>query len=250
VAHFARDHGTGALLRILALEPTSAGSSLPDSLVAELDALGLTCEGVDLLLDLAWWDTSRSVSTDDTAWVLDRVVSLGNWRSLTVAGTSIPHTLGSIALDVVTAIPRRKWSLYRLVADSSCVRFGFGDYGIQGVRVPADGFGPIANVRYTTDEATWVARGTIQVTKLSRGERQDAYRRVCEMLLERQVTVGPECCWGDAMIEACARRLVPGDQTMWRGVGWSHHIRTVTLDLQERDRLAAVRLGRSPERAR
>lgn len=82
-----------------------------------------------------------------------------------------------------------------------------------------------ANIRYTSDNVTLVARGRGAVVQ----EGREQYRELCRMLVDRPEFVGSAYSWGDEQIAACASGAIePGWQNLWRGAGSSHHLRLVT----------------------
>jgi hypothetical protein len=82
-----------------------------------------------------------------------------------------------------------------------------------------------ANIRYTVEQLTLVARGHGPVVQAGR----EQYRELCRMLIEREEFAGREFSLGDAIIEDCATGLCePGAQALWRGAGTSHHLRQAT----------------------
>ena len=79
-----------------------------------------------------------------------------------------------------------------------------------------------ANIRYTVEQLTLIARGQGPVVQAGR----EQYRELCQMLIEREEFAGRDFSWGDAIIDDCANGLrEPGAQALWRGAGTSHHLR-------------------------
>lgn len=86
-----------------------------------------------------------------------------------------------------------------------------------------------ANIRYTSSDATVIARGEGPVTQ----EGNSQYQLLCQQLVDQAGFEGGAYSWGDKVIEECARGAVtPGAQRMWRGAGTSHHLELVTNQLQ------------------
>ncbi len=227
--------GHGVALRYRALEvllPT--GTSRRDLVEAQLDRVNGLPEQADLLIDLQFIDEDRELSGEEMAELLDQVTAVGRWRSVVLMGTSIPKTLGVIPEGTVGSLPRREWDLWAELAGMGLSRLpAFGDYAVQHPHPPVDGGGNQmrANIRYTTDGATVVARGRGPVTQ----EGNEQYRRLCEELASLSDFAGRDYSWGDATIEDCADGVVPpGSQNQWRGVGTSHHMQHVTDALRRR----------------
>lgn len=88
-----------------------------------------------------------------------------------------------------------------------------------------------ANIRYTTNGSTLVARGRGSVIQ----EGNDQYRLLCQHLVAHRDFAGAHYSWGDATINGCAQGdIEPGAQEMWRGAGTSHHLQFVTDQLRQR----------------
>ncbi len=249
VARIARDYGVGAMIRVEIARPDPERRGWPALLVAELDGLGLQCDAVDLLLDLGFLDRSIQVTVDEIADIVRLVATVGPWRSITISGTSLPHSLAQYPRDVLTPLFRIEWSLYQSVVDVLRMPLGFGDHAVQHLRSPkSGGRGPIPNIRYTYEAATWMALGSAPAVQLGSDATDREYVRLCQMILEQLPPAGRESSWGDELLEDCARRRIPPErQQMWRGVGTSRHLRVVATQLQERDRAAAIRLTRSSD---
>ena len=79
-----------------------------------------------------------------------------------------------------------------------------GDYAVQHPDPPHDENGGgntmRANIRYTDEQLTLIARGQGPVVQAGR----EQYRELCQMLIEREEFAGRDFSWGDAIIEDCA----------------------------------------------
>ncbi len=146
-------------------------------------------------------------------------------------GTSMPTMMSCVAEGTVGSVPRKEWELWSQLQQCELERMPtFGDYAIQNPHPPHDGGGPgmRANIRYTANGDTLVARGRGPFYE----EGNEQYRRLCEQLVARAEFAGREFSWGDGVIDDCAAGAVePGGQRVWRGAGTSHHIRTVSEQL-------------------
>jgi hypothetical protein len=224
-------HGVALRYRLLEVLPPS-GTSVASFLEAQLGRVHAQPETADLLLDLQFIDEDRDITPEDLAELIERSTALGPWRSIVLVGTSIPKTLGVVPEGTVGSLPRREWSLWRDLGRLELRRPpAFGDYAIQHPHPPVDGGGNQmrANVRYTIDEATVVARGRGPVTE----EGNEQYRRLCEQITSLQDFAGRDYSWGDETIEDCADGAVPpGSQNQWRGAGTSHHLRHVIDEMR------------------
>jgi hypothetical protein len=249
VAATAKRSGVGALIRLRMTRPDPGRLGWRALLSKELDALGIGVAEADLMLDLEFLEPSVVIKPEQIRDVLELASAVGPWRTVTVNGTSMPSSLAQYSRAELTPLHRIEWSLFQSVADDAHRPIGFGDHAIQGPRSPkSGGRGPIPNIRYTHEAATWVALGTATVARLGVPEARREYVRLCQMVLGQLASSGRDYSWGDALMEDCARGLLQAEgQTMWRGVGTSHHLTTVAYQLQERDLATAIRLTRSAQ---
>jgi hypothetical protein len=197
-----------------------------------LDEMGMDVSGADVLVDLGYLSGDEELEPEDVSDALDQVVAVGDWRSIVWLGTSMPSMLGggTIAEGEVGQLPRREWELWSALKRERRGRLPtYGDYAVQHPEPPHDENGGgntmRANIRYTVEQLTLVARGHGPVVQAGR----EQYRDLCRMLMEREEFAGREFSWGDAIIEDCATGLCePGAQSLWRGAGTSHHLRQAT----------------------
>lgn len=223
----------GVCLRYLVREFVSpSGSSFSDLAEMTLHYLGVRIEEADLILDLGFLGPDTNLDVDGLLAIVDAADVAGPWRSLALLGTSIPPTMACIDEGTVGRIPRREWQIWQEVGAKSPRRIpSYGDYAIQNPKPPQDGGGPgmRANVRYTLDAETVVARGTGPLTQLGK----EQYHDLCDSIVSLPEFSGPGYTWGDRTIFDCAWRMIePGGQKMWRGAGTSHHIRLVQDQLR------------------
>lgn len=204
------------------------GHTLSSLLRTTLEALHLSPTGADFVLDLEWLDPDVGVSMRSVIEDLNEASRVGPWRSFVLLGTSIPQTMGCVPEGSVHRIERQEWRLSDALPDTQLDRRPtFGDYGIQHPQPPHGTGGPSmrANIRYTVEQDTLVARGTGPVVR----EGRKQYYDLCERLVLRKEFLGPKFSWGDFIIAECAaRQIEAGAQEMWRGAGTSHHLRFVT----------------------
>lgn len=201
------------------------GYTLARLLTETLERVAATVEEADLILDLGFLDPDDTPSFD-LAPLIEASVAAGDWRTLILLGTSMPATLGRIHEGTLGSLPRHEWQLWQGLKNIDVARLPtFGDYGIQHPD-PPEGGGPgmRANIRYTIEDATMIARGTGSVTH----EGAAQYRDLCTQLVTIPQFEGREFTWGDRVLKDCADgTMPPGWQQMWRGAGTSHHLRFV-----------------------
>jgi hypothetical protein len=232
VADAALQDGHGVALRYRMrryVPPLGAGHG--DYVAAELTALGREPKDADLILDLEYIDPDDDLDPDGMAASLTRMLAVGPWRSVVMLGTSIPTMMSCIDEGTVGSVPRKEWELWSRLQGCGLDRMpAFGDYAIQNPHPPHDGGGPgmRANIRYTSNGATLVARGRGPFYE----EGNEQYKGLCEQLVARTEFAGRKFTWGDEVIDDCAQGAVePGGQRVWRGAGTSHHLRVVSEQL-------------------
>jgi hypothetical protein len=224
-------HGVGLRYRILKRLPPS-GVRRKDVLSSQLDGLGLEPPSCDLLIDLEYLDEDQEIDTASLTAQLEEMSRLGSWRSVVLLGTSIPKMMSVVKEGSVGTIPRREWELWLRLREQGMERLpAFGDYAVQHPHPPHDGGANTgrANIRYTTEQATVVARGFGPATQ--GGPVQ--YLELCQQLVGRNDFAGRDYSWGDETIQDCAEEVIgPGSRNAWRGAGTSHHIQIVTDELK------------------
>jgi hypothetical protein len=198
---------------------------------AELSALGHEAGDADLIVDLEYIDPDDELDPDGIAASLRQMLNVGPWRSIVLLGTSTPAMMSCVEEGTVGSIPRKEWELWSQLRQCDLERMPtFGDYAIQNPHPPHDPGGPgmRANIRYTANGETLVARGRGPFYE----EGNAQYRDLCEKLVARAEFAGRDFSWGDGVIDDCAQgEEEPGGQRVWRGAGTSHHLRVVTEQL-------------------
>lgn len=226
-------HGLALRFRMRAFVPP-VGTTLHNYLSEQLTTMSADVRKTDLLVDLEYIDPDAELDPGDLAATLKEMLAVGPWRSVVLLGTSIPSMLSCIDEGSIGSLPRREWDLWSRLARYDLSRLpSFGDYAIQHPRPPHEGGGPgmRANIRYTANGETLVARG--QGSIIQEGNAQ--YRLLCQQLVARSEFAGRGYSWGDSVIDDCARGLTaPGAQNVWRGAGTSHHLELVTDQLRRR----------------
>jgi hypothetical protein len=227
--------GRGAALRYpirrIAPPPGRTHAGILTDALKDID-VDVVC--ADVLVDLSYLAADHDVHPDYVSEAIEDVLTAGDWRSVVLLGTSMPSMLGEVAEGTVGSLPRREWELWSEIRRRLPQRVpSFGDYVIQHPDPPRDeeGGGPSmrANIRYTNNDQTLIARGRGPVIQVGR----EQYRFLCQQLMERPEFAGSEFSWGDCQIAACARgEIEPGWQPLWRGAGSSHHFRVVTDQLR------------------
>lgn len=227
--------GTGVAMRypLLGIAPGSAKTS-GTILKEALEQVELDAQAADLLIDLEYISEDVEIDPKDLAIALDEMLGVGDWRNVVLMGTAMARTLGGglIAEGTVGRLPRREWDLWKALRPQQPERMPtYGDYAVQHPDPPAidesGGPGMRANIRYTLDEVTLVPRG--RGALIIEGSAQ--YRQLCEQIVASDGFAGESYTWGDRVIADCADGGEPGNQTLWRGAGTSHHLRHVVDQL-------------------
>jgi hypothetical protein len=226
----------GVAVRYPMIGSASAGSRSPQTLLKELlDAVGVECNGADLILDLGFLSEDVEVHAEDLVPAVDELIAVGEWRSVVFLATAMHRSLGGgvVQEGTVGRLPRREWELWSALRANGAIRLPtYGDYAVQHPEPPSDGEssgpGMRANVRYTLDNETVVPRGRGPLQQ----EGAEQYRGLCRQITADPQYAGPQFTWGDGLIDECANGIGdPGSQSRWRGAGTSHHIRHVVDQL-------------------
>jgi hypothetical protein len=214
----------GIALRYPVLGTASADGRSTEAVINEaLDAVEVDIVGVDLILDLGFLSEDAELHAEDLAPMVKNLVSIGDWRSVVLLGSSMPPSLGGgiVAEGTIGRLARREWDLWRSV---TALDFGrhitYGDYAVQNPNPPLEdqpsGPGQRANLRYTIDDATLVPRASGAVIQ----EGAEQYRQLCRQLVAQPEFAGRDFTWGDYKIAKCADGIGgPGWQNRWRGAG-------------------------------
>jgi hypothetical protein len=222
-------HAAGAVLRLGGPEDDPDPSFLATAVPATLTATGLQPPQVDLLIDL--WEISSArdvtrVAPTATA-ALDWALTVGAWRSITVASGAFPASISHLPRDVASPLPRFDSQIWGAVhAARPHVDLDYGDFAITHPAVPNGApRGPLPNLRYTHDD-NW------QVYRWSRARpgNQDFFA-LCAALVgsAHWPAAGGAYSWGDQEIARCATNSGgAGSATQWLEYGFSHHIAHVT----------------------
>jgi hypothetical protein len=228
--------GRGVAVRYPMLGSASADGRSPQTLLKEsLDAIGVECNGADLILDLGFLSDDVEIHAEDVLPAVDDLIAVGEWRSVVLLATAMHRSLGGgvVREGTVGRLPRREWQLWSALRASGATRLPtYGDYAVQHPEPPLDGEssgpGMRANVRYTLDDETVVPRGRGPLQQ----EGAEQYRGLCRQITAEPQFAGPQFTWGDALIDECANGIGdPGSQSRWRGAGTSHHLRHVVEQL-------------------
>lgn len=155
------------------------------------------------------------------------------WRSVTIAGTSIPGDFSGYAAGL-HVLPRVEWALWRALNGAGLpYRLDYGDYATVSLAAPPTGiaWGYPINVKYTLQNAFLVCRG---VKTTGRGSilmppQLVAHANSISSYTGRIPIVN---CWADELIDDIASGAQqPGSLETWVRIGVNRHIERVRADL-------------------
>lgn len=226
----AKKDGRGVCVRILEEDMISHGQLRAD-LKKLSEALNISLEELHLVMDFREIRPRRMALYSKLALgILRNLEGISKLASITVAGSSMPQTLG----DVVKAghdgeIERLEWRLWRSVISEQNLhrRPSFGDYGIvhpDYLDLDPKKISIAPTIRYTTSNTWLLLRG---VSTKKKGFRQ--FHDLSRKLVARPEYQGMQWSWGDKYIhENASRSERPGSATTWVGVGTNHHLALVS----------------------
>lgn len=229
---FLSEHGGGLALRV------TPGDLDPDPGAAILDALKfyeLQPSAVHLIMDMgSLQEGTANMTSLAVSALLSTIPHLGQWATLSVAGSAFPETLSDVGRDSQESLERTEW----LVWERLRARQGtnsrlplFGDYAIAhpgaGPQVAPWMLKMSAHIRYTTERDWLIIKGKV-IAKSEAPQQPD----LCRILVRRPDYAGPGFSWGDGYISDCAEDDEgPGNPMTWRAVGTSHHITMVVRQI-------------------
>ena len=213
-------------------------SMLEDDMQEVLDAVGITPEQTHLLMDL------RSLSQRDATSCVETCVgavgalrAIDRFLSFTVAGSSMPQSLGELVKAKSTGKVRRKeldiWRQLRRtkgLARKPC----FGDYGAVHpdlLDLDPTKITVAADIRYTVANGMLILRGS-SVKHHPKGFRQ--YHGLAKTLVASSEYSGRSFSWADEAIYRKAhpgRDEGPGNKTTWVQIATNHHLEFVIKEL-------------------
>lgn len=206
----------------------------------------VTPESTDLIIDFADNISVVGMLGDDVVRdAFARLHAGASWRSVTIAGSSIPDDFTGVAAGA-HRIPRQELSVWRALRDGSLpYAITFGDYATisPNARAPGVRWGYPINVKYTLKDDFLVCRGirTLGLPKPKSGKPVKVvpteemgpqlikHAKVIVGLPNRDALAG---CWGDAQIDQIATGdLSPGALAQWVQYCVNRHIELTVSQL-------------------
>ncbi len=226
VSNVTQTDNRGVALSVTLAEFTRAAQWLP----SWPHALNQT----DLILDLA----DKVAMIADLGSVLEmafRSLPRGiEWRSVTVAGTSMPANFITFDKDAIHLIDRKEWTLWQhLISLSLPYRLDYGDYATTAAIMlpPPDlSWGFPINVRYTLPTEFLVCRG---VRTRGEGARDLEKQLIAHAtVIERYGRRSRLSCWADETIDKiAAMEQKPEGLEHWVRIAVNRHITRVRTDM-------------------
>ena len=230
VREIAADDQAGACLRITLDE--AADGDFADNVESLLEVIGLPLDELDIVLDL---QSPNFEPLEGLATLVSGILEaeiFDNCRSLVLASTAFPSSLGEVPLGNAT-LPRSEWLLYKAIvdgADEGVRRPAFGDYAIAPPELITGDMRllkPSASVRYTI-EGAWI----IQKGRNVRDNGFGQYQGLCKIVADDPRFLGTGFSIGSSYIHGCGHGTEStGNLTTWRWVGTNHHLAKVVHDL-------------------
>ena len=198
-----------------------------------LGRFALSWADADLVIDLGTPNfLPINAYTRTLSMLLSMVPALNRWRTLTIAATAYPQSVAAVTKPF-QKLPRHEWVAYRafIATLGREARVPtFGDYAVAHpdlVELDMRLVKPFAKLRYTTDDAWHVGRGTPVRTH---GFGQ--YREMCAELLRQSYFSGAPYSAGDAHIADCAAGKIPtGNLSTWVWVSTNRHLTKAVDDI-------------------
>jgi hypothetical protein len=225
VVSVAHDYSCGVALNVSLREFTSASDWAP-SWPHALDQ-------TDLIVDLA----DKVATVSDLGSILEmgfRNLHRGKeWRSVTIAGTSMPANFSEYEKDDVHFIDRMEYTLWQqLIASSQPYRLDYGDYATVAITPPPSdiGWGFPINVRYTLPTQFLICRGVRTRGKGAKDMDKQLVKHANTIMKYR----GRKRldCWADETIDKIATgEDKPGGLEKWVTIAVNRHIARVRTDV-------------------
>lgn len=216
-------------------EDLASGSTEKEKQIKELLKLwGVKPEETDLILDFGAITDNQSSTVIITAIALiSSLLYVKKWRSLTFAATAFPKDLREIPSNGTARLPRTEWHVWKTLESRSgrLARIpSFGDYAINypiHSEVDPRIIKMSAGLRYTIDDEWLIFKG-----KNIQKHGSEQFNQLCADLIKMKDYKGKGFSWGDDEIYTFAHNISnSGNATVWRKIGFNHHVATVVSQL-------------------
>ena len=166
--------------------------------------------------------------------LINNLVDLYNWETITLTVTSFPMTLEKVSRNSYKLLPRIEFNLWKNIYNNPQLqrKIQFGDYCIsnpQYIDIDPKKIKINANIRYTISDYYLVCKG-IDIKMYGLGQMFD----LCSWLINSGYYLGQSYCWGDRYIyDVVNNNKSTGSPEIWHRVGTNHHIQFVVNELSD-----------------
>jgi hypothetical protein len=224
VAALHRQFGRGVCIRLIGEDLDEDPIDLEDAINTLLSGCGLDRSNADLILDASAVDSE--ISSRGAARMIGSLLrdldDLDDWRTITVAGGGFPADLSAYDPWVIGERPRFDADLWAHVMNRRRSRRipDYGDYAVAHPLLSVTGvaFAPAPQLRYTIDDQWLILKGR---RKDPEGHAQ--FYRICDMIRQDLRFAGAAIGAADLRI-ANPYAQGPGNATIWRQLGTTHHL--------------------------
>jgi hypothetical protein len=184
----------------------------------------------DLLVDLGnSMITVAALGNVVIGQVFANLHQAGNWRTVTIIGTSMPDSFQGWLAGLRT-IPRLEWSLWQSLSNAGLpYRIDYGDYATIPVN-PAPGgiaWGFPISVRYTLDGEFLICRG-VNTAGLGGIDMNPQLINHAQQIVGYPQRGPLASCWADTEIDTIAANSSgPGGLEHWVQLGVNRHVEMV-----------------------
>jgi hypothetical protein len=198
---------------------------------------------IDILIDCG--DLQMQELSELRSRVLDFLSLIRNarsFRSLTLAGTTIPQKFSHFQRFQPQFLPRLELALWTSIRNAGYDFLDFGDYGVNNTR-PIDRDKKIMNVlakiRYSLPGAWLIVAGNVL-----KGNGADQYHRLAELVVDTPQFRISDLRWGHTQVRYRAKRTIaPGCPAEWVAIDLCNHIHYVCENSTE-DAVAVASLAK------
>ena len=171
--------------------------------------------------------------------IINNLINLDDWLSITLASTNFPVNLGEVQKNSSKLLPRNEYVLWENLHSKCNLNrtLQFGDYCIANpeyTEIDPRHISMSGNIRYTVNNNFLIYKG---INARTNGFSQ--MLEICQYLLNSGYYSGEDFSWGDKYIYDCANGdASTGNAETWRRVGTNHHIEFVVDQLLQKNYFA------------
>lgn len=164
--------------------------------------------------------------------LVNNLINLSDWLSITLSATSFPKTLEQVQKNTHRLLPRSEYRLWNNIINNSQLscELQYGDYCIANPEysdVDPRVMGMSGNIRYTVSDNFLVYKGI--------NAKTNGFSQMTNMCKDLSLSIyysGENFSWGDKYIYDCANNhKSAGNAETWRRIGTNHHITFVVNQL-------------------